>query len=274
MNKLQRVNRSNRCPVCNHDSWCLVGESVALCMRVSSDKEKEFSNGDVGWLHNMGKDFVPPPQAPKQKEETKDFRGLIAQWDKETTTYQREQFAKYLGVSLDSLLLLDVVHSAERRAWGFPMRNSLGNVTGMRLRLEDGRKISVKGSKEGVFVPSHNTDFGGTALICEGPTDTAAALTLGYFSIGRPSCSGGMWHIKEMLKAMKISRVIIVADNDNPLLRNDNRNPGIEGALRLSKELPMRNCIVALPCNDLRSFVRIGGTRTDLEEIVSTLVWR
>ena len=53
-----------------------------------------------------------------------------------------------------------------------------GNVWGIRIRRPDGAKFSIKGGKEGLFIPE---EFGGDRLlIAEGPTDTAALLDLGF----------------------------------------------------------------------------------------------
>ena len=107
-----------------------------------------------------------------------------------------------LGVSVESLRRLGVGWSAKHRAWAFPMSNAAGDVLGIRLRLPGGKKLSVKGGKEGLVhsrrgplrLPSGRL----LLLIAEGPTDTAALLDLGFSAVGRPSCTGGVKLLVEL----------------------------------------------------------------------------
>src|SRR5262249_61220748 len=99
------------------------------------------------------------------------------------------QLALSLGLSVTSLSRFGVGWSAGHAAWTFPMVDHTGTVLGMRLRLPDGRKLSVRGGKEGLFLPR---DFAAQSpvLIAEGPTDAAALLDLGFpAALGRPSCT-------------------------------------------------------------------------------------
>jgi hypothetical protein len=43
-----RVSKRTPCPICGHDSWCSVGQSVVLCMR--NESQRPSTNG--GWLHS------------------------------------------------------------------------------------------------------------------------------------------------------------------------------------------------------------------------------
>jgi 5S rRNA maturation endonuclease (ribonuclease M5) len=102
-------------------------------------------------------------------------------------------------------------------------------------------------------------------LICEGPTDTAAALTLGYFGLGRPSCSGGTPHIIQTIKRLGILQVAIIADNDGP---------GLAGAKMLMEHLNIACCILVLPCKDLREFIASGGNQKTLDCIIKGTLWQ
>jgi 5S rRNA maturation endonuclease (ribonuclease M5) len=53
-------------------------------------------------------------------------------------------------------------------------------------------------------------------LICEGPSDTAALLDLGFSAVGRPSCNGGRKLLVELVQQRKPSSIVIVSDNDSP----------------------------------------------------------
>ena len=79
------------------------------------------------------------------------------------------------------------------------MRNGAGEVVGVRLRKSDGKKLSIKGSKEGLFIPTGLKPCD-RLLIGEGPTDTAALLDLGFEAVGRPSCTGGGRLLPELVR--------------------------------------------------------------------------
>ncbi len=53
-------------------------------------------------------------------------------------------------------------------------------------------------------------------LICEGPTDTAALLDLDLNVIGRPSCTGGVELLINLVCDWKPEEVAIIADADAP----------------------------------------------------------
>lgn len=142
------------------------------------------------------------------------------------------------------------------------MRNGAGEVTGIRLRLDTGKKLAVRGSKEGIFIPESPPEA--IAFAPEGPTDAAACLTLGLYAIGRPSCLGGTEHLKTALKRLQVRRAVILADNDLP---------GIQGAKRLAGELGVPSCIVVPPAKDIRLFKILSGTKEMLQSIVKEAAW-
>jgi hypothetical protein len=102
-----------------------------------------------------------------------------------------------------------------------------GKAVGVRLRLPDGRKLSIRGGKEGLFLPTR-LGSGGRLLIAEGPTDTAALLDLGFAAVGRPSCSGGVGHVVDLVKRLGTAEAVVVADGDGP---------GLFGAEKLAARL-------------------------------------
>ena len=137
------------------------------------------------------------------------------------------------------------------------MRDVTRRIIGVRRRFPNGRKCCVNGSQTGLFVPTGVPDTG-QLLICEGPTDTAALLTLGFPAIGRPSCTGGMTYLVHLARGRN---VVIVADADVP---------GQRGAIRLATSL-RPHCpsvrIIVPPCGvkDARAWVQAGATRGDIE---------
>ncbi len=141
------------------------------------------------------------------------------------------------------------------------MSDATGTIIGIRRRLPSGRKLAVRGGREGLFVPTA-LSRSGRLLICEGPTDTAAMLGLGFAALGRPSCSGGTRFVGVLARARE---VVIVADGDEP---------GRHGAIRLATTLHL-HCpkvdIISPPpgVKDARAWVGAGATRHDIESTLA-----
>ena len=244
--------------------------SAAICARVESDKR--VGDQGAGWLHVLRRDgptwpewkrtvhvaarqVGPEPSAPPAV----DFGDLAARALASTDDAQRERFAAALGVSAASLRRLGAGWLPDRRAWAFPMRDARGRVLGIRLRYRNGRKLSIKGSKEGLFLPD-DLHAGSRLLVCEGPTDTAALLDLGFDAVGRPSCTGGTKHIVALAKRLRPVEIAIIADHDEP---------GQKGADRLAAALlayvPIVRVVIPPPgVKDARDWKRAGATAADV----------
>lgn len=256
-----RVTRKSPCMVCGKPDFCTFApeHETVCCMRVESDRPSKNAFG--GWLHKIGGDSPLPAYIPPVKVLNRevDLKRLWRRWFDETDPIHRDGFAMSIGVDTQALVSLGCAWTG--KAWAFPMRNEFGEIIGIRLRNEEGRKWAVTGSRSGLFVPS---DCDKTAWICEGPTDTAAALSLGLFGVGRPSCLGQEEMISAFLKQQGVRRVAILADNDEP---------GQRGAHKLKAALKISSCIWSPPTKDLREFVLFGGTRQLIEAAVKDLVW-
>jgi hypothetical protein len=144
------------------------------------------------------------------------------------------------------------------------MTDAAGTVRGIRLRGTDGRKWAVRGGREGLFVPEHiATDA--PLVIVEGATDTAALLDLDFSSVGRPSCSGGVRLLIDLVEAWHPQQVIVIADGDAP---------GQRGARYLASRLvgyvPDGVWIVTPPrgVKDARAWVCSGATRLDVLDAI------
>ena len=193
---------------------------------------------------------------------------MIERWSKDESLIYKHAIA--LGVSVQSLIDLSASYSFEYNAWAFPMRDGNNEIIGIRLRNNKGKKWAVTGSRSGIFIPQIKGER--TAYLVEGPTDTAAMLTLGLYAIGRPSCNAGGEMVKEHLKKSKIFKVVIVADNDS--IKNGKR-AGIEGAKKLQKDIGLSSVIwmPPSPIKDVREFVRKGGTRQLIESDINSKTW-
>lgn len=260
-----RVNRHHRCPCCGRDSWCIYTETTVLCMRTVSDHPKTLKSGEVGYLHRMTTSTGTEPmhRYEREPEPVINTWALVRHWEMNTPHTWKHRLAERLGVSDWSLCSLDACYAKEHKAWAFPMKDGLDNYMGIRLRAESGKKWAVRGSHQGIFV-SYDKPEGRPALICEGPTDTAAGLTLGYWAVGRPSCSGGADHLRVLLKRLGIRRAIIVSDNDDP---------GLNGAAMIGKHLGIPSCILVPPAKDLRAYLNAGGDKATLDSMIKGQIW-
>ncbi len=259
-----RVNKAHLCPICQKADWCLYSEdgSAAICARVSEGSRKK--SGDAGWLHvlteDAGKRFDgrsrrPQRSGPKRYDGPKvDFVKLARDYRQRISRRQIYMLAKTLGVTAASLVRLGVGWDGE--AFCFAMCDESGGVIGIRRRFGDGRKFCVKGSSNGLFIPE-GIDGSGPLMVCEGPTDTAVALDMGFAAVGRPNCNS---KVRMTARYVGARQVTIIADNDAA---------GIDGAKRLAQELAVRSgnvriIVPPLGVKDLRDWNSKGLTRRRL----------
>jgi phage/plasmid primase-like uncharacterized protein len=264
----RRVSKSKRCPICDRPDWCLLssdGDAV-LCARVESAKRC----GEAGWLHRLCDDDRPRPRRivrtiPMTTAGPRlDLAAIAATYRAAINIDALSGLARSLGVSVASLTALRVGWSADHESWAFPMGDANGNVVGIRLRRPNGSKFSVTGGKEGLFLTTASS-ADQRMVICEGPTDAAALLDLRYTSvIGRPSCTGGIRLLVDLVQQRRPDEAVIVADADLP---------GRRGADNLASVLlayvPAVRVVVPTQFKDVRDFVRGGGKRQQLEQAIA-----
>jgi phage/plasmid primase-like uncharacterized protein len=201
-----------------------------------------------------------------------DLVTMAARWRLPEDSPRLRRLATALGLSPPSLHRLAAGWSPDHRAWVFPMTDAAGQVVGIRLRGDNGRKWAVPGSREGLFVPSGPTP-GGRLLVTEGPTDCAALLELKFPAVGRPSCSGGVRHVVRLVKRLAPAEAVIVADYDPPDARG--RRAGLTGAERLAATLVayVRVVKVIIPphgLKDARAWLQAGATAADVLAAIGT----
>ncbi len=297
----QRVSKRRPCPVCGKPEWCLYAgpdnaPTAAICARTESPKRC----GEAGWLHILRRDgptwsprvrrielsaartALTPGPSPNGRGEI-DFNKLAADCVAAVQPEALDKLAASLGVSVESLRRLGVGWSAQHRAWTFPMQNADGAVLGIRLRLPGGKKISVKGGHEGLFLPSPHPnplpEGEGTRvenplpkgeraddmlLVAEGPTDCAALLDMGFDAVGRPSCEGGVKLLVELVRNQKPSGVVIVADSDAP----GQRGAETLAIVLLAYSQSVR--IISPPARfkDLRAWRQGGAMAADVQQAI------
>lgn len=262
----RRVNRSRRCPVCGHDSWCLVSaDNVAcICPRTQSTR----TAGKAGWLHVLAdqQDYTPPPIHRSERiTDTGYWAKMQERCESKLSYAERARLAESLGLQERSLLALGI--GKYRDTYSFPMRNHRNEITGMRLRGYDGSKRSAAGSMQGIFISRHPFSGRDPILICEGPTDAAAMIGMGFDVIGRPSCQGC-----EQEAATLVGRraCVVMADVDGP---------GLEGATKLAHVIRRTSSSVKIVMppyhKDVRDWVKAGASRVAvLATIGATVEYR
>jgi 5S rRNA maturation endonuclease (ribonuclease M5) len=279
-----RVSRKRPCPICGKPDWCLLDPDgrFAICPRTPSPRRA----GEAGYVHYLtnvytrqprranpiAKQPASPAKAGDGKLETDSQHPPPDFWARLARQYQSQlnetalaKLADALGLSVKSLRLLNIGWSAKHKAWTFPMRDAGLRIVGIRLRRQDGSKFCVKGSNEGLFIPDNFLQVNESRLaVCEGATDVAALLDLGFRGvIGRPSCLGGVKLIVELCRARRFSEVVIFADNDPP---------GQRGAQKLGCELSLyvpKLRIVTPPTKDVREWKKDGANRADVERAIA-----
>ena len=131
-------------------------------------------------------------------------------------------------------------------------------------------KWSRRGSRAGIFLPRTPRDLdpqnghSGALFVVEGASDTAAALGLGLWVIGRASCTSSTALVDQFVRQHRPKSLTVISDNDQA---------GLNGAKRLAKSLA-RDLPKSLdevnvvfpprPHKDLREWVASGATSSDL----------
>lgn len=246
----ERVTKAKPCKICQKIDWCTRSRETgaACCMRVES--AKQCANG--GWLHRGPSDGqrIEHPSKPEHPKRI-DFAYLTQAYRAALNGHLADH-AVHLGVTVASLDRLEAGWDGE--ALCFPMRDAAKRIVGIRRRIVAGGKNSVSGGHEGCFVP---IGLGPDPLyICEGPTDTAAMLSIGLTAIGRPNCTGGTIIVAALVA---LRHVVIVADSDTP---------GLRGASALAKKLtPLCKSVDMIeppdPYKDVRQWIQAGATKKD-----------
>ena len=247
-------------------------------MRVQSDHQ--FKNG--GYRHKLDQANFPEyiPEGKRQGEYVSphELGRRMEKWLRQTTMENLMELSRAIKVDPVSLNRVGCVWAQDHHCYAFPMFDPQGHTIGIRLRAIDGKKFSVTGSRSGLFYNSghdEKTDDR-TLYIVEGATDCAAAIQIGLWAIGRPSCLGSEDDIQEFIEIQKVRRVVIISDNDEQKTRPDGSTfyPGQDGAFKLQSRLQIPSVVFIPPTKDFRDFVINGGSRIILESCIKSMVWR
>lgn len=236
------VDRKHPCPICGKPDWCQVSPDgvMVACRRVTEGCIKHGDGSPMtlpagGAVFRLMQAMAIPPHIPK-KQDTVPSHQLWQMWQWQRRRPSPEavrMFAQSLGLN-QSMLWRIGLGQHEDGNWTFPMFDVRHRLIGIRIRGHSGKKWAVPGSKNGLFLARER--LYDPIVVCEGPTDTAAAMTCGFSAVGRPMCSG----LHDLVEGVIAGRhVIIVSDNDPPKTRPDGSTwkPGQEGANRLAEAI-------------------------------------
>lgn len=269
----RKVTKAEPCGICEKPDWCTISSKGRCCMRIES--AKPMKNG--GWWFPFDEP-LPPAELrrftapPKQEAPAPDFGALMSGWRQTSDPDQWAAMAGNLGLAWGALWWLSATWARDRNCMAFPMHEGADShedrPCGIRLRTMDGKKFAVTGSKSGLFIPHRAISatverFNLHRLfVCEGPTDTAACLQMGFFAIGRASCRGGEDAVVGMVNRYA-SEAVIVSDNDGP---------GAEGADLLASKIRKPLYRLCTPAKDLRAFIRDGGNADIINAMLKNLI--
>ena len=170
--------------------------------------------------------------------------------------------ADLLGLPAEALARLGVGWADEHRATAWPMCDPDGQVIGIRLRCpRTARKWAITGSAAGLFVPDDVAQraTAGRLFVCEGPTDSAALVSIGLGVVGVPAAGQGGEMLARLVRRIGAVEVIVVADGDGP---------GRAGAERIAEALlplcPVRIVSPPVGVKDARAWVCGGADRVEI----------
>lgn len=227
----------------------------------------------IGELRLMGLWREAPDDAVTRpaRRRTKPVRSVAPiNWDALSSRYEdaavghMEQISGLLGVGVQSLFLVRVgqINFGQHT---FPMFHCDGREVGIRVRHVNGRKWAVDGSRNGMFIPTAQP---GTRwlLVCEGPTDTAAALTLGFDAIGRPCCGAGVECDGWAMELCRKRDCVVMVDMDPPGSPAAKANGEFLALLKTHARTvrPLR----PLVGRDIREWLRSGATHAIVEHAI------
>jgi hypothetical protein len=180
----------------------------------------------------------------------------------------RREMAEELGLTEAAVAALPLIgysptgfHDGyqEQPCWTFPEVSAGGAVVGINCRYPNGEKRTMRGGNRGLIVPDGWLNRPGPVFLPEGASDTLALTALGLSAVGRPSNTGGVDHLAELLQTVPSDRPIVVIGEYDP--KPDGKWPGKDGAINTAAALrerlgrPVHWCLPLDSAKDIREWV-------------------
>jgi hypothetical protein len=161
------------------------------------------------------------------------------------------------GIPLETWqrLATEHTHPKHGQCWAIKERDAQGEVIGTAYRAASGGKDSAKGGKRGLILEWPLPTYAGTGVsdpvwVCEGASDTAAMILLGFDAVGVPMAG----QCGESLATLLAGRhAVICRDNDTAGLTGSNK---------------IRDAIAAT-CASVRIIVPPGGAKDTREAVIA-----
>jgi len=148
----------------------------------------------------------------------------------------------------------------DQPCWTFPEFSAGGAVAGITCRYPDGAKKRMPGGRQGLFIANGWQDRDGPVFLPEGASDTLTATALGLAAVGRPSNTGGVNELADLLQIAPADREIVVVGELDA--KADGTWPGMEGArqtaARSTESLgrPVHWALPPGPTKDMRAWTQ------------------
>lgn len=267
VSKLIPVSKAHPCPVCQGDHKCSTSaDGLILCGRKDGPQDGFKHIGpcaDPTWTmyrvkgdRRMNATFPDPRtvSAPDFARSAERFAACLPD-------DRRKQLAGLLRLPEAAMALVPHLGwDNGQGGWTFPEYDGRGEVIGISLRLPDGTKRCVSGSRRGLFLPGGWASNPGPIFVVEGMSDALSLAWCGLAAVGRPGAKAGVELLADLLRPLPADRpVIVLTENDR---KPDGGWPGKEGAEftadKLRKLLKGRRVLIAAPpdgCKDARDWV-------------------
>ena len=214
-----RASKARPCRVCEKPDNCealRVDDGwLVYCGRVSEGAIRQNDGGQ--WLHKVADDSVirireprREPEPPQRAKKSAAYWADLVRFCEECGKGRLTNLADTLGVSVKSLRRLHVGYSVQQEAGMFAERNAAGEFVGINRRFGNGEKKRSAGGESGLTFADDWDAGDGPLLLVEGGSDVAACLTMGLNAVGRPSNTGGVKLLGELLANVPRTRTVIV----------------------------------------------------------------
>jgi hypothetical protein len=268
------ATKTNPCPVCNRDHKCSIGDDRSIfCGRTFTDSPGfKFMGKTACETWGMFRAADDPalgrrdeprgPAADLSALDAKPWTSIFAQQEAAMTATLRGKLAAAL--KLPAWAVCGAGWIAGESCWTFPERDAGGRIIGINRRYRDGSKMVIGGGNRGLTI-LNGWDRAGTIFLPEGASDTLTLAAMGLSALGRPSNTGGVKLLAELLRGFHDRPVIVLGEHD---AKPDGKWPGREGATSTAARLTAalgRPVAWALPANGSKD-IRAWATANALDD--------
>jgi AAA domain len=257
------ATRNRRCPICDGDHKCSVGEDgLIMCGRKHGaakgardpgcgatylgdaggdpqfalwrlDDDPHLKDDDWRNGHHNG---ASNGSAPKP---TVNWRLRAEALERNLTDELRRELADALGLPAAVTCCIDRLgYDPNDGCWTFPEYDGQGNVVGIKRRYRNGKKPLIAGGTHGLTITNCWSKLDGPIFLPEGASDTLALTAMGLAAIGRPTNLVGAEMLVELLRNVPAERPIIVLGEYDQ--KPNGTWPGVEGARKTAATLAVK----------------------------------